>query len=382
MPRRRRVVKLRQPDFFPMKICHLICAASLFTSLTLPSFAKPDVDAALKRWLKAERPGGTVVAYIDADGVTFAVAGQFAPDDPRPMTPDTLFEIGSVTKVFTAIMLADAELAGKVRREDPAAKYLLPAGDAAALAPITLLSLTTHRSGLPRLAANQVEAGGPQPYASYSRARLIDALRRHGRDAGVGRQSAYSNFGVAVLGEALAAAWDRPYAEVMQERIFARLGLRKTSLAMTGMQPLENFASGFAEEKAREHWTFSAMAPAGALVSSARDMAKFIQICLGFEPTSLREALTQSFQPQARMDESHSQIGLGWLILDAERPVLWHAGGTAGFRSFVAFCPATGNGAVVLTSNSANNCERLALGLLAAKLKAPPVNAVARANTR
>lgn len=346
--------------------------------------AKPDVDAVLKRWFDATRPGGAAIAYVDPEGVTFAVAGQFSPEDKRPITADTLFEIGSVTKVFTAILLADSERAGKVKRDDPAAKYLLPAGDADAdkLARITLLSLTTHASGLPRTAPNQTEAGGLHPYAGYDRARMIEALRTHGPDAPTGRATAYSNFGVAVLGEALAAAWGRGYAELLKTRVISPLGLEHTSLAMTGTVEPENFAHGFALEKPAEHWTFAAMAPAGALVSSARDMAIFLQACLGLRETPLRETLAETLKPQRKMDAPGGRIGLGWLITDdPARPVWWHNGGTAGFRSFAGFCPATRCGVVVLTSNSANNPDQPGFELLEAKPSRPaPAATIANAS--
>lgn len=356
--------------------------AALMVALTLPAHARPDLDVALRRWFDASRPGGAAVAFVDAGGVMFGAVGQFSSDDKRPINADTQFEIGSVTKVFTALLLADSERAGKVKRGDSAAKYLFPAGDpdTAKLAKITLLALSTHAAGLPRMPANQTEAGGPHPYASYDRTRLREALRLHGPGAPVGRQSAYSNFGVAVLGEALAAAWEQPYDAILRSRVFAPLGLEKTSLAMTGATEPDQFAPGFALDKAVDHWTFAAMAPAGALLSSARDMAKFLEACLGFRETPLREALADTFQPQREMDAPHGQIGLGWMILnEAGRMVLWHNGGTGGFRSFVGFCPTTRSGVVVLTSNSANNCDRLGLELFDVKPKPAPIAAVANA---
>ncbi len=104
-------------------------------------------------------PGGVAVAWADADGTAFFSSGTMTAADPRPITPDTQFEIGSVSKVFTALLLVESERLGKVSRFDPAAKYLLPAADPAqaALAKITLLSLATHTSG-PAAPAQQPRA--------------------------------------------------------------------------------------------------------------------------------------------------------------------------------------------------------------------------------
>jgi D-alanyl-D-alanine-carboxypeptidase/D-alanyl-D-alanine-endopeptidase len=353
---------------------------ALMVGLTASAAGKPELDPALRRWIDTSRSGGAVVAYVDSSGTTFAAVGQFSPDDRRPIDPDTQFEIGSVTKVFTALLLADSERAGKVKRDDSAAKYLLPANDpdTAKLGKITLLALVTHAAGLPRMPANQ---SGARDYATYDRARLIEALRQHGPGAPVGRQSAYSNFGAAVLGETLAAAWQQPYAALLRSRVLAPLGMEKTSLAMTNATPPPNLTPGYALDQPVAHETCLAMAPAGAVLSSARDLAKFVEACLGLRETALRQALADTFRPQRAMDAPHGQIGLGWLILDDDgRTVLWHNGGTEGFRSFVGFSPTTQTGVVVLTSNRANNCDSLGLELLEAKLGPPPISAVANAD--
>jgi len=107
-----------------------------------------DVPARLDAFAKG-KPGGVAVAWVDADGTAFFSAGKLSATDARAISPDTQFEIGSVTKAFTALLLAESERLGKVSRNDPAAKYLLLAGDPdqAALAEVALLSLTTHSSG-------------------------------------------------------------------------------------------------------------------------------------------------------------------------------------------------------------------------------------------
>src|SRR5438477_3897087 len=106
----------------------LLCVVVLAFGGGIRAEAKPDVEALTRRWF-GDRAGAASVAYIDREGVTFAGAGRFGPDDPRSPNPDTTFEIGSVSKVFVSLLLVESEKAGKVSREDPAAKYLLPADD-------------------------------------------------------------------------------------------------------------------------------------------------------------------------------------------------------------------------------------------------------------
>lgn len=361
----------------------LLMPLALGLSLALDAApAVADPAAALKAALGSQ-PGGIAVAWVESGGVVFYQAGQFAPDDSRPVTADTLFEIGSVTKVYTSLLLVESELQGKVRRHDPAAKYLFPAGDPVqeALRGITLFSLSTHSSGLPRLPGNHIEANSPHPYAEYGHDRLHEALRLHGPAAPAGRATAYSNFGTALLGDAVARAWGEGYAAALQQHVLAPLGLEHTLLNMTGTTLPAEAAPGFAREQANPHWTFRAMAPAGALVSTARDQALFLEACLGLRQTPLRTAIDESIKPLLDMEALDAKVGLGWLIMQAEGcRVIFHNGGTGGFRSFIAFSPERKTGVVVLASNSAVNTDKLGFELLGAKPPAPTVGTLARSD--
>lgn len=352
----------------------------LLSLLTLggPASARPpaELQARLDKWL-AGQPGGVAVAWVDADGPAFFQAGRFDGEASPAITPDTQFEIGSITKVFTALLLAESERQGKVKRDDPAAKYLLPAGDPAqaALAKITLLSLTTHTSGLPRLSSNM----GPNPdassdpYARYNRAMLVDALRKDGAVAPAGRSVAYSNFGAAVLGEAIGAAWGVPYADALRAHVLEPLGMKVTTVGLAGWPPPADFPPGHAGGKPVPNWTFQAYAPAGALRSSARDMARFLAACLGQGDKPLRAAIEATVQPQHRTVEIGGQVGLGWFI--TEEGVVWHNGATAGSHAFVAFNPKAGAGIVIL-ANVQLASEGLGFELLGARAPQPKVERV------
>jgi serine-type D-Ala-D-Ala carboxypeptidase/endopeptidase len=355
--------------------------AALFTVLCMVPLgsAKPpaDTQARLDAWV-AGRPGGIALAWVDADGPAFFTAGKFSADDPRAITADTQFEMGSVTKVFTSLLLAESERLGKVNREDAAAKFLLPPEDAAqkSLAKISLLSLATHASGLPRLPFNigpNADAN-PDPYAKYSRDDLVAALRVHGPTAPVGRSAAYSNFGAAVLGEALAAAWGSSYDAALHGHVLDPLGMNATTVALTGAAPSAQLAPSHAIGVRVPSWNFLAFAPAGALRSSAREMAIFLSACLHPEKSPLRAALEMSFQRQRPFEDVGGGIGLGWLISDdSEQPVTWHSGATLGSRSFVGFNPKTRVG-VALLANVPKTNDELGFALLGGK---PPRPAVA-----
>ena len=345
----------------------------LLTAFGLPLLvhAKPpaDVQARLDAFVQG-KPGGVAVAWVDADGPVFFSAGKFAADDPRAITPDTQFEIGSVTKVFTALLLAESERLGKVSRNDPAAKFLLPANDPAqaSLAKITLLALTTHSSGLARLPANigLNPDGNPDPYAGYDRAKLIAALKQHGPTAPVGLSMAYSNFGVAVLGQALGAAWSTSYAAALNTHVLAPLGMTRTTLSLPGEPEIEGLAIGHdVTGKRATNWTFQAFAPTGALRSSARDLALFLQAARGGAAGPLGAAFAATTTAQRPADGMGGEIGLGWFLGGATaRSLAWHGGATGGYRSFVGFTAGPDGAGVAVLGNQSASVDAVGLGLL------------------
>ena len=174
-------------------------------------------------------------------------------------------------KVFTALLLAESERLGKVSRLDPAVKFLLPPDDPAqkALAKITLLSLATHTSGLPRLPGNigANPDGNPNPYATYDRAKLVEALRLHGPVAPVGRSMAYSNFGVAVLGEALGPPpGARPMPVTALGGSMCLIPARPEGghrLALAGQPPPANPAPATPRQGRGSEWDFPGLRPGG-----------------------------------------------------------------------------------------------------------------------
>lgn len=348
--------------------------------------AKPPVDTQLQLDAFAKnRPGGIAVAWVDRDGIAFFQAGKFSANDPRPITPDTQFEIGSVTKVFTALLLAESERAGKARRDDPVAKYLLPPDDKAqaALAKITLFSLTTHTSGLPRLPDDFPLLRGlisGNPYAKVTQADLIGSLRAEGPHAVVGQKVSYSNFGAALLGAALGTAWHTSYPEALRSHVLAPLDLTATSIALRGTPAIRDLAPGHnASGAAVSHWEFDAYAPCGALRSTPRDLAKFLQAALGDEDAPLHTAFVATTTAQRPSEETGGSIGLGWFITpDEKRPITWHNGGTGGYCTFVGFTRTEGGAAVAVLTNHAVSVDEIGFALLSPPARAAsPQKAIA-----
>jgi D-alanyl-D-alanine-carboxypeptidase/D-alanyl-D-alanine-endopeptidase len=358
----------------------LALAGLLMTASLLSAHPPADLQTKLDQ-LVAGGPGGAAVAWVDADGTAFFQSGSYAANDPRPVTPDTQFELGSLSKVFTSLLLAESEHRGRVSRLDSAAKYLLPADDPAqaALAKITLLSLATHTSGLPRLPSNlrPADVSPADPYAAYDRAQLVEALRQDGPGAPTGRAMAYSNFGAAVLGEALGAAWGGSYSEALQAHVLDPLGLTATTTGLAGVPAPDGLAPGHVAGKPVPNWTALAFAPAGGLRSSARDMGRFLTACLGVSP--LRGPIDATLKPEFPAEDSGGQIGLGWLLADDGKvAVAWHNGATAGSHAFMAFDRTAGAGVVIL-ANFQKGSEALGFGLLGTKPPTPRAGTVENA---
>ncbi len=326
--------------------------------------AKPpaDLQAHLDAWVNGE-PGGVACAWVDADGPVFFQAGHFEGKDSPAITPDSAFEIGSVSKVFTGLLLADAVRAGKVSLGDAVGAPFAPSG-------VTYQQLATHTSGLPRMPADFTLSDPSNPYRDASPAQLVksfDAVSPGLKPA----PSAYSNFGFAVLGQAVAGAWGRPYGEVLAERVLRPLGLGDTRLSWRDVDPAR-LAPGHNEEGAHVQWDLNAFAPAGALVSTSRDLAKLVQAGLGLAATPLSAALADTMQPRVPGDMPARQIGLAWQIeRRGASTLVWHNGATGGYHSLIILEPAAKTGLVLLT-NRARELEPLGFALQAGQLPELP----------
>lgn len=355
-----------------MKLCTV--PALLFFG-TLIAFAHPPADTqhSLDEWAGGQ-PGGVAVAWVDQDGDAFFTSGHFNSRSSPAITPDTFFEIGSITKVFTALLLAESELRGKVGLLDPASTHLLPPADPSqeSLKKITLLSLATHQSGLPRLPANLAGGQGSNldPYADYNRNDLLAAFRFHGRKADTGRSIVYSNFGFAVLGEALASAWGVSYDAALRDHILTPLGMKQSRLGLVGVPSPKGLATGLSGGPVSE-WKFQSFAPAGALRSSAREMARFLKVALALEPSPLHEAFESTLATRAPHPDSGGAIGLAWMLFSqGSDSFAWHNGATAGHRSVIVLNRTQKRGVLVLT-NLSKAPESLAFPLLGTRLPSP-----------
>jgi len=312
------------------------------------------------------RQTGLIVATVDGTGPHFYCEGLDGNTPARPVDPDTLFEIGSVTKVFTALLLADMVEQNEVRLEDPVSKYLPPSVKIPSRngRQITLLDLATHTSGLPRMPINFAPKDAANPYADYSVAQLYEFLSGYALPRDIGAEYEYSNLGMGLLGHALALRAGTNYETLVLNRICRPLGMTVTAITLSSEQKAR-LATGYDEAgQVASHWDIPTLAGAGALRSSARDLVKFMQASLQLTETPLSSAFEMTQQPRHNTSSPDLEIGLAWHIFKRYGTnIVWHNGGTGGFHSFVGLDLKRKKGVVVL-ANSSRSVDDLGFHIL------------------
>jgi CubicO group peptidase (beta-lactamase class C family) len=331
--------------------------------------AEPDVahrvDALARPSVDAGALVGVVVGVVDPSGATHrfgygrvALAGARVPDGK------TVFEIGSVSKVFTSLLLADAVGRKQVALDDPVQKYLppsvkLPTHDGHA---ITLQHLATHTSGLPRLPTNLQPRDPANPYADYTVERLYTFLSSCSLARDPGARYEYSNLGAGLLGHVLARATSQSYEELLAARITGPLGMKSTRIAL-GPDERARFAEGHDSDGApTPAWDLATLTGAGGIRSTADDMLLFVRAEIARQKP-LSEAFALTLEARYDTDAPSEKVGLGWHIRDDGRTV-WHNGGTGGFRSYVAFDAVKKWGVVVLANSASDRVDAIGYSLL------------------
>jgi CubicO group peptidase (beta-lactamase class C family) len=328
-------------------------ATSAPAQWTTPSSA--EVRQILVRRIDAEHQGvGIVVGVIDSRGRRVVSYGALAKGDPRPLDGSTIFEIGSSTKVFTSLLLSDMVQRGEVALDDPIAKYL-PKGLALPQRggrQITLVDLATHTSGLPRMPTNFAPKYADNPYADYTVDQLYTFLAGYQLPRDIGSQYEYSNLGAGLLGQVLARRESVDYATALQRHVTGPLGMSSTVITLTP-EMQQRLAAGYtATLDPARNWDLPTLAGAGALRSDANDLLTFLAAELGYQETPLAGAMKAQLSAVRRPTNiPNTQVALGWNVsTDARSEVVWHNGGTGGYRSFIGFNPQTGVGVVVLAN--------------------------------
>lgn len=298
---------------------------------------------------------GIVVGVVEPTGRRVVSHGSFSRGDSRALGGDTVFEIGSITKVFTSLLLADAALRGEVSLTDPVAKFLpgsvtLPMRHGQA---ITLQHLATHTSGLPRLPGNIAPKDPQNPYADYSLDQLYEFLSNVELRRDIGAVAEYSNLGAGLLGHALELRTGMAYEDLVRTRITEPLGMHSTAVTLSPELRARLAPGHTAALEVAPSWDLPTLAGAGALRSTANDLLTFLEAALGLTETPLSRAFAATLQLQRPSGEGGPELLLGWQLYRSHgKEIIWHNGGTGGYRAVIGFDPKARQGVVVWSNVS------------------------------
>jgi serine-type D-Ala-D-Ala carboxypeptidase/endopeptidase len=320
-----------------------------------------------KRVNEQKQAVGIVAGIIEPKGRRVIAYGNLAQGDPRTLDGDTIFEIGSITKVFTSLVLADMVSRKEVTLDDPAGKYLpghvrMPERSGKS---ITLLDLATHTSGLPRLPGNMKVENVANPYVDYQLDDLYQFLSGYTLLREPGSEFEYSNLGAGLLGHLLANRAGTDYPSLIRSRITQPLGMPDTGITLSPSMKERMAASHNSMLAPTANWDSGTLAGAGALRSSANDMLTFLEAFLGYKETPLAPAMKAMLEVRRPMGNTKFEIGLAWQIFGG---TAWHSGGTGGFTSAVICDTKARTGVVVLSNASGAGVDDIGFHLLNPKV--------------
>jgi CubicO group peptidase (beta-lactamase class C family) len=307
----------------------------------------------LKSYLEKSRAPGVAVAFFDNGSACVLVSGVKGGRNPGPVTPETIFAMGSVQKVFNSTLLAHEIAQGKAAIDDPAAKYLIAANGrkvspGSAFSSITLRNLATHTASLPKGQPNAPERDGWSLYRDRPLPPAVMAYLNSWQPTyPPGTRYAYSNLGFVLLGHAVARVANKPYTELLSEAVTGPIGMTHTARAICDSAN-PSCASGHSAEGQPARGT-----PVG-LWTTAEDMLLFVEANLGVLklPDVLARAIDMTHQELFREDQNHA-IGMAWEEWHSGDALLLSKNGVeSGFTSWLAIQPNRHRGVAVLSNGA------------------------------
>lgn len=306
------------------------------------------------------------IGVLHPNGIEYYNYGRLNKGTFEAPTKNSVYEIGSISKVFTALLLANASLEGDVPIDDPIQSWSpegwsIPKKDGVA---ISAAHLSSHTSGLPRLPVNFAPGDLRNPYVDYTPELLKAGLAETSLDSVPGSDVVYSNLGVGLLGYLLTERYQTEYDVLLRSQLLSPLQLNSTGVSISEAIQKRRVQGHDMIGVATPDWDFGSLFGMGDLNSSTKDLLRFASFQLNPGDGQLGEAIRLTHSP--RMDRpGGGQVGLGWHIgLAEEKSILWHNGGTGGARSFLAFDPSNQTAVVILNSDPAPFTDMLGLSLM------------------
>ena len=321
-----------------------------------------------------------VIGIVDGENSEIVAFGTLP--DGRPADGDTVYEIGSITKTFTATLLADAVQSGQVTLDMPVVQLLpdfkIPSRSGKE---ITLLDLATHHSGFPRVLPNFGETNPLNPFAEYDVAWLKQFLGDYALPRNPGEAYEYSNLGVALLGYALTQVGKEEWSGQVEHKIFEPLGMATTTVGCAGDISARRAPPTEVIGRQVQNWDHNIFASAGGICSTAADMLRYLRANMGQTTFPLAEAMRFAQEPRRDM-RGNNRIGLVWMTrTTADGTIAWHDGETAGYSSFMGLTADRRRGVIILTNVNRLMCELGYAALLDTEPLPPVRKIIAQTNS-
>jgi serine-type D-Ala-D-Ala carboxypeptidase/endopeptidase len=332
--------------------CSAAWLLGIYLMTSMPADAGPlpeRVERAAQERIAASINQTLVFGVVDGDNSEVVAFGKL--DGGKTPDCDTVYEIGSITKTFTATLLAQTVLSGRVTLGAPVAQLLpdfkIPSRGGME---ITLEELGTQRSALPREPSNIAPKDPANPYADYDAAAMKAFLAEYQLPRDPGAAHEYSNLGFGLLGHALAQLEHTTYGALIDEKILKPLGMTMSGTVFSDAMRTHLAAGYDISGAAAKNWDFDALAGAGAIRSTACDMLRYLKANMGIDQSPLAAAMKLAQRPRSDMVKT-MYIGLAWMTTN--KGIIWHDGTTGGYRSFLGFTADGRHGVVILSNNTA-----------------------------
>ena len=322
----------------------VVVFAVVATSVVARPVDEQALHALLVERVDARNWGTAIVVGISSpQGRRIVSYGTLSVQDRHAVDGRTVFEIASLTKVFTALVLADMAARKQVTLDAPVSTCL-PAGVSVPEhggKQITFLDLATHTSGLPLRPSNLASQTALNKYAGYTVEQLYQGLASFKLPRDPGSEFEYSNWGFGLLGQALAHCAGKSYPELLAERVTGPLGMRDTMFVPSSALRSRLAAAYDGKLRPVPNESTGALDAAGGLYSTVDDLLKFIDLFLGRGPQPLVAAAATMLEPRRPGDFPGIRMGLGWRFEEdvanpADVPLFWSSGRADGYRSFMA----------------------------------------------
>jgi len=305
-----------------------------------------------------------VIGVIDSNNSEIFSYGTTSLNSKDTVNQHTIFEIGSITKTFTGVLLShfvrntsftlNSPLSDLLPNEIKAPSFK---GDT-----IKLVHLLNHTSGLPNVPNNFSPANPSNPFADYSNDQLFEFLNSYNLPRAVGKEYEYSNTATALIGQLLAMKNNSNYEKLMLEKIAIPLEFENTKITLT--EEMRGYlALGHDNGQQVQNWDFPSFEGAGGIKSNMIDMLKYLSANMGNKKNDLYQVIRITHENTVS-STIEQQVGLGWHIEKTDdSEIIWHNGGTGGYRTYIGFDTKQNKGVVVL-SNSTQSVDDIGIHVL------------------